>query len=49
LLLGNPRAQWLRLMKERKPLYESVADLVVATDGRPPEEIADDVVARVPA
>ena len=49
LLLGNPRAQWLRLMKERKPLYESVADLVVATDGRPAEEIADDVVARVPA
>ena len=25
LLLGNPRAQWLRLMEARRPLYEEVA------------------------
>ena len=47
LLLGNPRAQWLRLMKERRPLYEQVADLVVDTDGRTPEEVADEVAAEV--
>ena len=47
LLLGNPRAQWLRLMKERRPLYEEVADLVVDTDARTPEDVADEVAARV--
>lgn len=47
LLLGNPRAQWLRLMKDRRPLYDEVADLVVETDGRTPEDVADEVVAKV--
>jgi shikimate kinase len=45
LLLGNPRAQWLRLMEARRPLYEEVATVRVDTDGRTPEEVADDVVA----
>lgn len=31
LLLGNPRAQWLSLMQQRRPIYESLADLVVDT------------------
>ncbi len=44
LLLGNPRAQWLRLMEARRPLYEAVAVATVATDGRTPEEVAADVV-----
>jgi shikimate kinase len=47
LLLGNPRAQWLRLMKERRPLYEELADLVVETDGRSPEDVADEVAGKV--
>src|SRR5439155_19503067 len=34
LLLGNPRAQWLRLMAARRPLYEEVATATVSTDGR---------------
>jgi shikimate kinase len=47
LLLGNPRAQWIRLMEERRPLYEAVATLVVDTDGKSPDEVADEIVARV--
>ncbi|MFI5101243.1 MAG: shikimate kinase [Actinomycetes bacterium] len=46
LLLGNPRAQWLRLMQARRGLYEEVAVATVATDGRSPQEVAADV-ARV--
>lgn len=45
LLLGNPRAQWIRLMEERRPLYESVASTTVDTDGKTPEEVADEIVA----
>jgi shikimate kinase len=46
LLLGNPRAQWLRLMQARRSLYEEVALATVRTDGRAPDEVAADV-ARV--
>ncbi len=49
LLLGNPRRRWVELMKVRRPIYEQVATLHVDTDGRTPEEIADDIAARVPA
>jgi shikimate kinase len=47
LLLGNPRAQWLRLMQARLPLYQEVAVATVLTDGRTPAEVADDVVRAV--
>lgn len=47
LLLGNPRAQWVRLMAERRPVYEAVATARVDTDGRAPEEVADEVVRTV--
>jgi shikimate kinase len=47
LLLGNPRAQWIRLMNARRPLYEQVATFTVTTDGKTPDEVADEVVARV--
>jgi shikimate kinase len=47
LLLGNPRAQWIRLMQARRPLYEQVASFTVSTDGKSPDEVADEVVARV--
>ncbi len=43
LLLGNPRAQWVRLMEARRPLYEQVASFTVSTGGKSPDE----VVARV--
>jgi shikimate kinase len=47
LLLGNPRAQWIRLMESRRPLYEQVATATVVTDGKTPDEVADAVVQAV--
>jgi shikimate kinase len=47
LLLGNPRAQWIRLMAQRRPLYEEVAAHRVDTDDRTPDEVADAVAALV--
>jgi shikimate kinase len=44
LLLGNPRAQWIRLMEQRRPLYEEIATTIVETDNKTPEEVADEVV-----
>ena len=49
LLLGNPRAQWIRLMEARRPLYEQIATHTVTTDGKSADEVAADVVARVSA
>ena len=43
LLLGNPRAQWIRLMADRRPLYEQVATHRVVTDGKTPEQVAEEV------
>lgn len=45
LLLGNPRAQWIRLMEQRRPLYQEVASATVDTDGKAPEDVADEIVA----
>ncbi|SDE10915.1 shikimate kinase [Streptomyces prasinopilosus] len=39
LLAINPRKQWRELMEARRPLYEEVATVVVATDGRTPDEV----------
>lgn len=47
LLLGNVRARIKALLDERAPLYESVATVVVETDGRSPEEVAGEVRAAV--
>ena len=43
LLAVNPRASWVRLMNERRPLYERVATFRVDTAGRTPEDIAAEV------
>ncbi|MGH3455537.1 MAG: shikimate kinase [Nocardioidaceae bacterium] len=45
LLLGNPRAQWIRLMEDRRPVYQQVATATVDTDGKTPEQVAHEVVA----
>lgn len=45
LLLGNVRSRIKALLDERTPIYESVASVVVDTDGRTPEDVADAVVA----
>jgi len=44
LLMGNVRGRWLGLMEQRRPFYEEVARWTVDTDGRPPAEVADEVV-----
>lgn len=43
MLLGNVRGTMKRLLDERAPVYESVATLVVDTDGRPADEVAAEV------
>ena len=43
LLLGNVRSRIKALLDERTPIYESVADLVVDTDQRSPEDVADEI------
>jgi shikimate kinase len=43
LLAVNPRASWVRLMNERRPVYERVATFRVDTAGRTPEEVAAEV------
>lgn len=45
LLLGNIRGRIKTLLDERTPIYESLATVVVDTDGRDPQEIADEIVA----
>ena len=43
LLLGNPRAQWQKLMEARRPVYRRAATLVVDTDGRSPAQVAREI------
>ncbi len=40
----NIRERLARLMKERSPVYEHVADYIVDVDGKTPEEIAQEIV-----
>jgi shikimate kinase len=47
LLLGNVRTQLKNLMDARRPLYVEVAKLVVQTDGRTPEDIADEIARQL--
>jgi shikimate kinase len=49
LLNLNPRATLKFLMEQRRPLYASVASHTIATDGRPPDEIAGEVAALLEA
>jgi shikimate kinase len=49
LLLGNPRAQWLSLMQARRPIYESLADLVVDTSDQQAEQSVEVIVSTLEA
>ena len=49
LLLGNVRGRIKTLLDERTPVYESVATIVVDTDGRGPDEVAAEIVAALGA
>lgn len=43
LLLGNVRGRIKALLDERTPIYESVATLVIDTDGRAPADVASEI------
>lgn len=45
LLIGNPRAQWTKLMEARRPVYERVSSFAVLTDGLAPDQVAERVEA----
>ena len=47
LLLGNVRAQIKALLDARLPVYQAVATLIVSTDGKSPEEVAEEVCRAV--
>ena len=43
LLVANPRQQWLKLMEDRKPIYEGLGRRRISTDNRKPREIAREI------
>lgn len=43
LLLVNPRAQWVAMMKERRATYEELATHRVDTAGRSPAEVVEEI------
>lgn len=49
LLAGSPREAWARLMEERRATYESLATVIVETDGLSPREIAARIVGALGA
>jgi shikimate kinase len=44
LLVLNPRSQFRKLMEERRPIYERLAAIRIATDGREPADVADEIL-----
>lgn len=48
LLVGGVRSRVKALLDERAPVYESVATLVVDTDGRTPQQVADEILESLP-
>ncbi len=47
LLMGNPRTRLRELLDERLPIYERLAWLTIRTDELAPEEIADQIAAKI--
>lgn len=46
-LLPNPRAHLRQLLAQRRPVYESVSNVIVSTTGRSAEEVAAEVLQTV--
>jgi shikimate kinase len=44
---GNPRGQLRAMLNERRPVYQDVASLTIATDGMAAEEVAADLVKQL--
>ena len=50
LLIGiNPRAQLKTLLDARRPVYSGLAAITVSTDGREPDQIADEIAVLLTA
>ncbi|GAA1028279.1 shikimate kinase [Virgisporangium ochraceum] len=47
LLAINPRATLKHLIDQRRPLYAEVATITVATDGRTPEDLAEEILKQL--
>ena len=47
LLMVNPRAQWTKMMNERRSTYERLATLRVDTAGRKPAAVVEEIAARL--
>jgi shikimate kinase len=47
LYTDNPEARLRELMAHRAPLYESIANVIVATDGRHVRAVAEEIVQRL--
>lgn len=45
LLLNNPRGQWETLMKERRPIYESIADVLIDVNSKTESEVLQEILA----
>jgi shikimate kinase len=46
---GNPRGRLRAMLAERHPLYQGLAAVTVPTDDLDPEELADQIAARIAA
>jgi shikimate kinase len=44
---GNPRGRLRAMLEERRPLYEQLATVTVETDDLDPDELADEISARL--
>jgi shikimate kinase len=43
MLLINPRQTWLKLMEERLPIYQSLANATFSTDSKKAQEVAEEI------
>ena len=44
LLLHNPRGQWQTLMELRRPIYESIANVVIDVNGKSQKQIVEEAL-----
>jgi shikimate kinase len=44
LLLHNPRGQWQTLMEVRRPIYESIANIVIDVNGKSQKQIVKEAL-----
>jgi shikimate kinase len=44
LLLHNPRGQWQTLMEVRRPIYESIANIIIDVNGKSQKKIVEEAL-----